>query len=47
VIEDMSEQDKADLKKIVNNEKMPINKKTVEAILASLPTAKSFLDKRA
>jgi len=42
----MSEQDKIDLKKIVDNDKMPINKKSIEVIMASLPIAQNFLEKR-
>lgn len=45
-IGDMSEQDKIDLKKIVDNDKMPINKKSIEVIMASLPIAQNFLEKR-
>lgn len=43
----MSETDKAELKKIADNANMPINAKTVKAILAAIPTAQSFLEKRA
>ncbi len=43
---DLSDTDKDELKNIVNNENMPINKKTVEAIMKSLPTAQNFLKKR-
>ncbi len=43
----LSNADKAELKKIVDDEKMPINKKTIEAIMKSLPTAQKFLEKRA
>lgn len=43
----MSDADKAELKKIADNTNMPINAKTVKAIMAALPTAQSFLEKRA
>jgi hypothetical protein len=42
----MSPKDEDELKNIANNSNMPINKKTIEAIMASLPTAQNFLEKR-
>lgn len=46
VVGEMSDADKDELKKIVDDENMPINAKTVKAIMASLPTAQKFLEKR-
>lgn len=42
----MSTKDIDELKKIANNKNIPINKKSIEAIMNSLPTAQKFLENR-